>query len=289
MKQGKYFKEEWKSELESNIYLSAKSKQALMEKAATSHVKEKTHRKWSYPVVLSSFVLGAVFFLFITFQNQPNSMTATSNHLFTSDLKLTDLFLSEKFYWMLGVFLIEIIAGILFFEVIQKTKRWQSRALVSKISALLASWPRKLAFQCFCSILIGGALFFASLYTVKTLAVLFVLLLNCLLLLWLVRNLEKATCPHCGQPFTRKDLFKITWAPYRLKCIHCQGNIYLSKDSRKNMIHYTWAPFVSHYVLGFLGIPIPYLAFSFILVGVFFNFYIMNFTYGFSKEDEPLW
>jgi len=211
METEKSFKEKWKSELDSSLFLSEKVKEKLIEKVTSHQVEEKTGAKWIYPMVLYAFVFGAVFFLYITVQNNPIAYIITSNKPISTNFKLSDLFLTEKYYWMFVAILLEAMTVLLFFEVIKKTKRWQTNEFIIRITGLLTSWPSNLAIQAFCSILIGGAIVFASLSTIKILTVCFVLLVNCLILLWFVRNLYKATCPHCEQCFTRKELFKMTY------------------------------------------------------------------------------
>jgi len=289
MEAEKQFKKEWKNELESNIYLNTEMKSELVEKVVSHKFKEKKQSNLVYPLVFSIFVFGIAFFLLVTIQDNTLGISSSSNTSFSTEYNFKELLVSERFYWTLGAILIEGTSVFLLFAVIKKTLRWQTNTFISKINSLLATWPRNFVIQSIIFILIGGRIAFISLNIIKILVVFFVMLLNCLLLLWFVRKLNRSACPHCGKSFTRKDVFKMTWAPYRLTCIRCEENIYLSADSRKNSVLFIWVPLISHYLLALSGIPIQIIVFSFIVVGLFFNFYIVNFTNRFSNEDEPLW
>ncbi|RHW38512.1 hypothetical protein D1B33_06435 [Lysinibacillus yapensis] len=196
------------------------------------------------------------------------------------------------FYWMFGLVLLEMITILLLFAVVKKTKRWNGNTFFKKVNSLVLAKSSSFAMlYLFCT---GIALLLTvtrvkSLIGIQSLIAFFTILINCLLLLWFVRNLQRVVCPHCQQSFTRKQIFKMTWTPYRLKCIHCQRAIFLSEASRKRASLYVLVPLLSFYGLGFLGIPFPIIAFSFVVVAIFFNVYINLFTTSFSKEDEPLW
>ncbi|PYF03507.1 hypothetical protein [Ureibacillus chungkukjangi] len=289
MKTQKDFKGSWKSELESSINLSPKMKEDLLDKVSSQRDVSEAKRNWIYPTVLTSFVLGAAFFLLLMIQYNPLDLTMSSPEEINNDINIFELLSSEKFYWIVGAIILEIIVVLLFFAVMKKTRRWEKTFVARVLAKLLPTRQNSILIQSFLCVVIGMGIVFSSLASIKYLTVFFVFLLNYLVLLWSIRDLNRSSCPHCGHLFSRKDLYKITWAPYRLKCIHCEENIFQTKASRNKAIIFVWMPFVSHYALGFLGIPFPVIGFSFILVGLFFNFYINNFTTRYSKEDEPMW
>ncbi|QCR32861.1 hypothetical protein [Lysinibacillus sp. SGAir0095] len=289
MKMERLFKEAWKSEIDSGIYLSKDMKTELIEKVISQEGERTTRGKWIYPMVLTSFVVGVAFLLLISIQNVPFGLMVTSNQQINNEFGLRELIFTEKNYWMLGAIILEIVTVLLFFRVIKNTKRWEAVLLTRIMTKYLTTLPRNLIIQGLICIVIGMGIFYSSLTIIKYLTVFFVMMLNCLVSLWIIRGLDRASCPHCRHQFSRKELFKMTWAPYSLKCIQCNENIYQSQHSKKKSIVFIWLPLVSHYGLGFLGIPFQIMIFSFILVGLFFNFYIINFTTSFSKKDEPLW
>lgn len=293
MKVEEHFKEAWKKELNSGIYMSAKKKKELIKKVTSQQEEHTMSGKWMYPIVLTTFTLGVVFFLLISMQSNPYNLSESSAQPTNTILEIRKLFYTEKFYWVTGTILLETITVLLFFEVIKKTKRWQLNQKISNLNTLLSNKPRNIIIQGFFCIILGAVIVYISnilsLITFQILISLMIVVFNCLLMLWSIRKLDKSKCPHCGHHFSRKERFKMTWAPYRLKCIQCEGDIYLSNTSKNKSYLFISIPFICHYGLGFLGIPFPIIIFSFLLVGLFFNFYIMNFTTRYSKKDEPLW
>ncbi|MDN4493298.1 TIGR04104 family putative zinc finger protein [Ureibacillus aquaedulcis] len=290
MKIEKPFKEAWKKELDF-IYMKPEMKEELIKKVI-SQGGLSSSGKWTYPTVMATFALGIVFFLVITIQGNPQYLTGSPTQATNTFLLIERLFYTEKFYWVAGTILLETITVLLFFEVIKKTKRWQSKQKIRYFNKLLATKRRNLLIPGFCCIFFGAVIAYiasiVSLNTIQILASFIMVLFNCLLMLWFIRKLNKSTCPHCGYTFSRKELFKNTWSTYRVKCNRCEEEVYYSYSSSKNYL-YMFIPIITHYGLGFLGIPFAIAVFSYLLVGLFFNFYIMNFTTIYSEKDEPLW
>lgn len=287
----KQFKEKWKTELESTIQLSKQAKEDMLDKM-TVQSQSAPKRNIAYPFILLAFIAGALFLSFLQadiLQLLPNETANTSE---SSNSVYDKFILGENFYWLIGLIVLEMMTVFLLFAVLKKTKRWEHNAFIIKIRQFLFSKTRSFALQMLLCIGIAVLLIWMagrSLLAIQSLIAFFALLLNCLVLLWFVRDLERVSCPHCHQQFTRKEISKMTWAPYRLKCFHCRKNLYLSKTSRNKSSLYVFVPMISLYGLGFVGIPIPIIVFCFILVALFFNFYITFFTNRFSEEDEPLW
>lgn len=276
----------WKKELDGNIHLSTETKEEIVRKIINENIEQTSKRNWGYPIVLTTFFAGLAFFFILFKENHVNFTNATVQ----SENYLSNIFLhlDATFYWFIGLIILECLALLLTITVLLKTERWQGKKGIH----FIRGFSKKLIIRWF----VGGSLLLGigsftivsqSLEAIKFLIVLFVLLNNCLLLLWSIRHKHLPNCPHCGHQISKKGRFKNSLGSFRTQCYHCGEQIFQSKKSR-NILPF-FVPFLSFYSLGMLGIPFQLIGFPFTLVAIFHIFYISNFTISFTKEDEPLW
>lgn len=62
----------------------------------------------------------------------------------------------------------------------------------------------------------------------------------CLIFTFLLRNAKKPTCPHCQHTFTANQCRKKIYMSFRIKCDHCQKQIYLTKNARIMTGIFSW-------------------------------------------------
>lgn len=129
----------------------------------------------------------------------------------------------------------------------------------------------------------------APIEVLKIWLVAFVAINYCLWSWWMIRDEVRATCPHCGHTFTRREMLKKTFWGYKAKCSQCGEYLYVTKKARKKLDFISWFFPGTFLMLSNLGTMIWLTIGGMVVSWIFIMFVIMPYTMKFSTENEPLW
>lgn len=281
------FKEKWKKELDTNLQFTQQEKTQIINKIVSSQ-NNKIHKgNWAYNTVLAGFTILGLFFIMITLSDRSftlNTMTLGSRHL--DEIEFT-----SNFYWFLIIYILTVFTITALIFTIIKTTRWENKKwiLYIKIYAERKYVPLLIFFYFLLAIPTFLVVNILQILFLQLWLVLIVSALNCIYLLWCIRNSEQAACPHCGCQFSSRKIFSMSWNAYRTKCDKCNERIFHSTSSKKKNSSMFPVLFLTYFILGFFQFPFPFILMSFLLNSLVFNLYISKFTMSFSKDDEPLW
>ncbi|SOC21141.1 CXXC-20-CXXC protein [Ureibacillus xyleni] len=278
------FKEKWKKELDSNFQFSQEEKSQILKNVMTGQKQNnKIHnRNWAYPFVLGGFAIIGAFLLLVTIYNHRSYSDMTT---VADSVQLTNVAFSPTLFWFLIIYGLTGFAITALIFTILNTTRWRNLKKYAQIKFL--PW------FIFTYILISVPTYLIvdilQILFLKLWVVLIITALNCIYLLWCIRHRKQAACPHCGNRFTSKKIFSMSWNSYRTKCEYCNERIYHSTAAKKSNSAMITVPLLTFFTLSFFQIPFPFIMLSFLVISFLFNLYITKFTISYSKEDEPLW
>ena len=206
-----------------------------------ANAKKPVAKQRSYiPIILPSFIVLAIFFVMISVS--PNgfvlfNQTMASNN----DRALFEGLSFAEVAWSVVSSAMLIAIYIVAKRCIAHTKRWKTNAKVQEVHAFLQKPLQPKVIVAIGLVVIWvGTIYFSSLWYSQ---LIFVLLGGTFVTLSILNeacDYNKARCPHCHVPFTRKQIVKKTYMAFRETCDSCKKPIYLDR----------------HVMVGFLLLPI---------------------------------
>ena len=117
----------------------------------------------------------------------------------------------------------------------------------------------------------------------------------CLTITFQLRNAKQPTCPHCQHTFTANQCRKKIYMSFRIKCDHCQKQIYLTKNARIMTGIFSWQTPILLMISANIFNP-SWITSIVLLLGflLYFLFYYAPRIAEFKEEEEkeeikPLW
>ncbi|MBD8033681.1 hypothetical protein H9632_11445 [Solibacillus sp. Sa1YVA6] len=109
--------------------------------------------------------------------------------------------------------------------------------------------------------------------------------------LWVLydaRDREQSHCPHCETPFTRKQIFRKTYMPYREKCDSCQKIIYLEGNATQSTMRYALIPLAPIWLQNFLSLHFAYVLLFSALFVVSLTYFYTPLMVQFTDRDTTM-
>lgn len=239
-------KEKWQEEL-NELQLSDQQKIRILNAVRKPRGKKVD---WMYRLALPSFIVLSLFFVILIIGKNSEIRTHQAA-IPLVEIDHTRYLQDMLFHYFLLVCLV-LICGILFYQVMLKTVRWEQGGLF-----VIKQWIVRNRFLYF--VLLGfviiisfglGLNFVVPLMVVNTVIFLCILSLHFFVLLYLACDMpKKKHCPHCHIELSAKEIGKMgRTINSELRCSSCQKPVYFSKRTKQ--------------LNGYLSIPIPLIFFA---------------------------
>ena len=118
---------------------------------------------------------------------------------------------------------------------------------------------------------------------------------TCLIVTFQLRNAKQPICPHCQHTFTANQCRKKIYISFRIKCDHCQKQIYLTKKARIMTGVFSWqTPILIMLIVNIFNPSWVTSILLFLGFLLYFLFYYASRIAEFEAEEEkeeikPLW
>lgn len=183
------------------------------------------------PIIMPAFVAVALLLIVLNMLPSLGTTTASTQSLFTTEP------LSTRYIVLTIISSLEVIAAYFLMKAtLAGTKRWQQNATLQEIYALCLKWPLVvITLMVVVSVIWLGLFYFANRWYVEGVFIGCTYVVLLFVLLHAVKNMEKATCPHCQTPLTRRQIIVKASMQYRERCNSCKNLIYLTRQSKQQM------------------------------------------------------
>ena len=265
------------------IRLTKAQKQQMVANAKRPSKKEKSY----IPVILPAFLILSIFFVSISFA--PDSWTLQPTTASTgSESPFQNISLAVVL-WSVASSMELIMIYYIAKACIANTKRWQTNERVQEWNAFLSK-PIQPKIAVFITLLLlwAGTIYFASLWYSQLIFVILSVVLVTLWVLYDAREREQSHCPHCKTPFTRKQIFRKTYMPYREKCDSCQKIIYLEGNATQSTMRYALIPLAPIWLQNFLSLHFTYVLLCSALIVVSLTYFYTPLMVQFTDRDTTM-
>ena len=244
------------------IQLSKAQKQQMIANAKRQPKKQRSY----IPIILPAFIALSVFFIMISIA--PNSWTFQQTTASTNNQSMLQHLSLAIILWSVVGSIELIIIYYVAKACIAHTVRWQTNEKIQEWNAFLSKpvLSKIVLFIAFVLLWIG-TFYFTSLWFSQLIFVLLSVLLITFSILNGARNHKQSHCPHCHEPFTRKQIFRKTFMAYREKCDECKKPIYSERKATQNSIMYAFIPLIPIWLHDLVALQFVYvLLFSILLM-----------------------
>ena len=270
------------------IRLSTEQKKHLLSTVYTKRNK----KNYTYPAVLMSFFVVALFLLVISLQpSSGKSLVTAANGIIESFI--IDI-PKNLIQWGVATLVSFLLAVILAIILLFKSTRWNDVRIIQYGREVLTFKRNNhlimLTFLIVLFVLVacGIVIFTNSLHVLHGYFVVLYCIHTMLILLWLVKDDPTATCPCCSETLPKDFIMTRLKHSSKKACPHCAESLYLTKKSRRKFYLFT-APYILGYlIMGVLGISMYILVMIFGLYYLIFTF-ISPYVAQFTDDPQYVW
>ena len=202
--------------------------------------------------IIASVILGVVMiFLIFTLLDEPQNVLQPESDSAASEQGGERPITKEIIIWSSFATLLMAVALYAFKKCVQTVKRWQSNEKVIFAKRYIEKWSSYIVINVVLAGLIwgGGYVLGWSLFYVQLLAAISVTAGVFLWGIYDTRDNEWCSCPHCGTPFTRKQMRqKLRWQ-YLEKCDACDKQIYVDSKQMTSVPIAFYCSFFGYYTI----------------------------------------
>ena len=266
------------------IRLSTEQKKHLLSTVYTKRDK----KNYTYPAVLISFVVIALFLLFVSLQpSSEKSLVTAANSIIESFIIDIPKHLIQ---WGIATLVSFILAVILAIILLFKSTRWNDVRMIQYGREILTFKRNNHLMMLILMIVLfvlvtGGIVIFTN--SLHVLHGYFVVLYGIhimLILLWLVKDDFPATCPCCSETLPKDFIMTRLRHSSEKACPNCAESLYLTKKSKRKFYLLT-APYILGYlIMGLLGTSMYILV---IIFGLYYLTFLIISPYVAQFTDDP--
>ena len=270
------------------IRLSTEQKKHLLSTVYTKRDK----KNYTYPAVLMSFVVVALFLLFVSLQpSSEKSLVTAANGIvesFISDIP------KHLIQWCIATLVSFILAVILAIILLFKSTRWNDVHMIQYGREVLTFKKNNhlmmLILMIVLFILVASSIviFTNSLYVLHGYFVVLYCIHTMLILLWLVKDDPAATCPCCSETLPKDFITTRLSHSFKRTCPHCNENLYLTKKSKRKFYLFTALYILGYLIMGVLGTSMYIIVLIFGLYSFIFTF-ISPYIAQFTDDPQYIW
>jgi len=266
------------------IRLSTEQKKHLLSTVYTKRNK----KNYTYPAVLMSFFVVALFLLVISLQpSSGKSLVTAANGIIESFI--IDI-PKNLIQWGVATLVSFLLAVILAIILLFKSTRWNDVRIIQYGREVLTFKRNNhlimLTFLIVLFVLVacGIVIFTNSLYVLHGYFVVLYGIHIMLCLLWLVKDDFAATCPCCSETLPKDFIITRLRHSFKRTCPHCNENLYLTKKSKRIIYLFIALFVVGFLIMGALGISIYILSFNYLIF-----FIISPYLVQFTDDPQYVW
>mgnify|MGYP003506676672 CR=1 FL=1 len=263
------------------VRLTEEQKRKIVANAKKPVVKQHSY----IPIILPSFIVLALFFIMISIS--PNgfvlfNQTAASQN----EGSLFEGLSFAEIAWSVVSSVMLIAIYIVAKRCIAETKRWKTNARVQEVHAFLQKPLQPKVIVAIGLVVIWvGTIYFSSLWYSQLIFVLLGETFVTLSILNQACDYNKARCPHCHVPFTRKQIVKKTYMAFRETCDSCKKPIYLDRYAKVGFWFVPILPITGFWLESLFGLKIYYVPLWIGLMIASMTYFILPLVIQFTDKD----